>query len=286
LNITVVEALPQILSTILDEDMSKPLHNMLSEKITLYTDHIVTKIQQQEKKDIKVILQNNNTKEQLDLKADIILLATGTMPETTLAVQVGCTIGSTGGIQVNATMETSIKNIYAVGDCTEYKDYITGQSLLTGLGSVGVRQGIAAGINAAGGNYILPKGVLNTSTSEFFTIEVASVGPTMQRLEKEDIVAGKFNGMSLPEYFPGGKPITIKVIVKKNTGQVLSAQAVGQNAALRINTIACAILNEMEVDMLRKLETAYAPPVAPTLDAITLACDVASMKQHRHKRLP
>jgi NADH oxidase (H2O2-forming) len=96
-------------------------------------------------------------------------------------------------------------------------------------------------------------------------------------------VSGKFNGLSLPEYFPGGKPITVKVIAHQETGKILGAQAVGYNAAQRINTFACAILNEMDVETFRKLETAYAPPIAPTLDAVTLACDVVSLKLARRK---
>jgi len=65
---------------------------------------------------------------------------------------------------------------------------------------------------------------------------------------------------------------------------LLSAQAVGANAALRINTLACGILGKMNVNDFRKLETAYAPPIAPTLDAITLACDIVSMKLKRKNR--
>ena len=69
-----------------------------------------------------------------------------------------------------------------------------------------------------------------------------------------------------------------------DTGRIMSAQAVGQNAAQRINTLACAILSGMNIETLRKLETAYAPPVSPTLDAITLACDVAFIKLNRKFR--
>jgi NADH oxidase (H2O2-forming) len=90
--------------------------------------------------------------------------------------------------------------------------------------------------------------------------------------------------MSLPNYYPGGEPINIKLVVNEETGKIIGAQAVGSNAALRINTFACAILNDMNVEDLKKLETAYAPPIAPTLDAITLVCDVVSLKMGRRRR--
>jgi len=99
-----------------------------------------------------------------------------------------------------------------------------------------------------------------------------------------DKVSGRLQGLSLPEYYPGGKPILMKTMVDVNTGRLLSSQAVGENAAQRINTYAVAILSEMDVDTFRKLETAYAPPVAPTLDVVTLVADIASMKRSRKKK--
>jgi NADH oxidase (H2O2-forming) len=212
------------------------------------------------------------------------MIAAGTKPETTLAKTIGCTIGKTGGIQVNETSETSVKNVYAVGDCTEYIDYITNQPLVIGLGSIGVRQGIAAGINAAGGSYALPPGVLLTRTSEFFEMEIAAVGPVKQSCLQLPVVSGKYKGSSRPDYFPGGEPIVIKVSVHEETGCIVSAQAVGSNAAQRINTLACAILGKLSVEEFRKLETAYAPPIAPTLDTVTLACEVVALKLARKRR--
>ena len=76
----------------------------------------------------------------------------------------------------------------------------------------------------------------------------------------------------------------MKVGIHEKTGVILSAQAVGHNASQRINTMACAILNKTNVEDFRKLETSYAPPIAPTLDVITLVCDVASLKLRRKKR--
>ena len=81
-----------------------------------------------------------------------------------------------------------------------------------------------------------------------------------------------------------GKPILIKVGFHEKTGKIISAQAVGSNAAQRINTFACAILDETNVEDFRKMETAYAPSIAPTLDALTLVCDVASLKLAKKRR--
>jgi NADH oxidase (H2O2-forming) len=162
-------------------------------------------------------------------------------------------------------------------------DFVSGKPVTIGLGSIAVRQGIAAGINATGGNYQLLKGVLQTATSDFFNIEIGSVGPSSQIREDIDTITAKHNGFSKPEYYPGGKPITMKVIVDAKTGNIIGAQAVGENAAQRVNTYATAILSKLSIDTFKKLETAYAPPIAPTLDVVTLVADVASLKWHRSK---
>ena len=76
----------------------------------------------------------------------------------------------------------------------------------------------------------------------------------------------------------------MKIAVEEESGRIVAAQAVGSNASQRVNVYACAILNHETVDSLQKLETTYAPPIAPTLDVITLACDVVQLKRSRKKR--
>ena len=284
MDVTIIEALPDILANTIDTDMVEPILQQLKKKINLYSNNLVTKVEEKNGTIKNVIIkdQKNNQKKQID--TDLLVIAAGTKPDVSLAKSIGCKIGKTGGIIVNEKSETSVKNVYAVGDCTEYKDFITKEPVLIGLGSIAVRQGIAAGINAAGGNYGLPKGVLLTRTSEFFGLEIAAVGPIKNSCQNIPILYGKFKGSSLPEYFSGGQPIAIKVGVNEKTGQILTAQAVGSNAAQRINTFACAILNKTNIEDFKKLETAYAPPIAPTLDAITLVCDVVSLKLARKRR--
>ncbi len=280
MNVTVIEALPNILSNTLDEDMSNIVLRDISSNVKIFTNNIATKIEEQADKISEISIKNNVTGEEKNIDTDLLVIAVGIKPNISLAKDAGCDIGQTGHISVNRKCETSLRNIYAIGDCTEFYDFCTKKSVPIGLGSIAVRQGITSGINAAGGNYILPDGILQTSTSEFFGFEIAAVGSRVKGLP---VVSGKFNGLSLPHYFPGGKPISIKVFVNKKTGKIIAAQAVGDKAAKRIDTFACAILGGMNVETFRKLETAYAPPIAPTLDAETLACDVVSIKLDRKR---
>lgn len=281
MNITIIEALPWVLPNTFDEDMANIVYEALPENVNIYTDNIVTKIESKAGKIHKVFFKNNKTNEEKELVADLLIIATGCKPETTLAEKAGCKLGRHGHIIVNNKCETSIENIYAAGDCTQFKDFVTKKPVPIGLGSIAVRQGIAAGINAVGGNYELPDGVLQSCTSEFFKIEVAAVGPSFENLKQLSLVSGKFTGYSRAEYFPGGKKISIKVFADEKTGKIVAAQAIGDKAAKRINTFACAILNNMDIETFKKLETTYAPPVAPTLDVETLVCDIVSMKINR-----
>ena len=283
MEITVIEALPNILPTIFDEDMSKYISDRIPEDISVLTNHTATKIISENGKINRLLIKDNSSGNEKNIDTDILINATGVKPEVNLAKNAGCKTGKTGGIIVNNKCETNVKNIYAVGDCTEYIDFVTKKSMLVGLGSIAVRQAIAAGTNAAGGEYNLPQGFLQTSTSEIFGMEIASVGPSKYFMKDFTIVSGKYSGSSLLDYFPGGKPIKMKILANEKTGKILSAQAIGDKAAQRINTFACAILAGMDVETFRKLETAYAPPISPTLDAETLVCDIVSLKLNRNR---
>ena len=283
LNVTIVEALPNILQNSLDQDMINFIEDNIKEKIRLFTNHLVTRVEANNSNLKKVAILNNNSKEEISIDTDLLIVAAGTKSNVHLAKKIRCEIGKTGAIVVNNKCETSIKDVYAVGDCTEYKDFITNEPICAGLGSIAVRQGIAAGTNAGGGDYKLSDGFLLSRTSRIFDIEIAATGPLLTNLDEYKTIIGKVKGLSLPNYYPGGEPINLKIFADGKNGRILAAQAVGKNSALRINTIACAILNKSNVDAFRKLETTYAPPIAPTLDVITLACDVISLKMARKK---
>jgi len=283
LKVTIVEALENILATNLDKDMAKLVSDEIPDEIKIYTNHLATKVEDKKGTIKGIVIKNKDNNEEQKIETDLLIVATGTKPETSLAEKIGCKIGKTKGIIVNKKSETNIPGVYAVGDCTEYKGYITKKPILIGLGSIVVRQGIAAGTNAAGGKYVLPEGFLNTFTSEFFDKEIAGVGVSSVCTDEKDYISAKYNGESLPHYFPGGKKLTIKVYADKKTEKIIGAQSVGDKAAQRINTFAAAIMGDLDINTFRKLETAYAPPIAPTLDAETLVCDILDMKLKRKK---
>ena len=231
-----------------------------------------------------VVLRNLDTGDESEYPVDLVVISAGSRPRVDLAKKAGCRTGSTGAIVVDKRCMTSVEGILAAGDCTEYPDFVTGRPAAIGLGSIGVRQGRVAGVNAAGGTERMARGVLNNRTTELFGLEISAVGPTMKELRSVGIetVTGKCHGWTLPDYFPGKKPITVKVVADLEHGGIVAAQIVGEeDVHQRINVFAAGILNGMTLGDFVGLETCYAPPAAPTLDPMTLAADAALVKWKR-----
>lgn len=276
--VRVVEIFPQILPSMVDEDISRIVLDAIKDKVEILTGHRVKKITGENEVDGIVIEKEG---EERRIETDMVILATGIKPNVDIGRKIGCKIGEKGGIVVDNRCMTSVKDIYAAGDCTEYVDLLTGKHFPVGLGSIGVRQGITAGINAAGGNASLPPGFIQTRTTRIFGVEIAAAGPLLKELG-ENTVHGKYTGKNLPHYFPGGKDVTVKIAVDGD-GRIVSSQAVGEGSAMRINTLACAIVNGMKIDDFVQLETSYAPPIAPTLDPMILAANVVRYRYERRK---
>jgi NADH oxidase (H2O2-forming) len=281
---TYVRLRTHLLAGMVDEDMAAIVQNRAEQRgIHFIPRSTVSEIGGVRRME-SVLLRNLDTGEESEYPVDLVIISAGSRPRVEIARKAGCRIGATGAIAVDERCMTSVNNVFAAGDCTEYPDLVTGRPVAIGLGSIGVRQGRVAGVNAAGGMGRLPRGVLNNRTTELFGLEISAVGPTMKELRSAGIeaVVGKCNGWTLPDYFPGKKAITLKVMADLEHGRIVAAQIVGEeDVHQRINVFAAAILNGMTLEDFLGLETCYAPPAAPTLDPMTLAADAALAKWRR-----
>ena len=282
--VTVLEYLSNCILAMVDDDMAQMMADAIRKHdVKLFTEYEVVEILGDERANC-VVANDRKTGEERTFYADVIVIATGQRGETILAKQIGCEVGQTRQIVVDDRCETCVKDVFAVGDCTEYPEIVTGKPTVSGLGTIAVKMAMVAGVNAAGGNERLPKGFLQTRATEPFGCQVAAVGPTTPQLEAAGIkpVVGKVRGFTLPDYFPGRKEIYVKVLVHPETGVILGAQIVGEDRVhMRINAFAVAMMSGMDVHEFARLETAYCPPAAPTMDAITIACESARMKMAR-----
>ncbi len=278
LKITVIEFLPQVLPAMIDNEMG----TIVQEKME--ADGLFVKLGTAAKKVTKthVLVADRETNTEEKIPADIVVVATGVQANTTLAQDAGITLGERGGIRVDKYMKTNHPNVYAAGDCAEHDDLVTGQSIVSGLGSIALRQGEVAGINAAGGKAELG-GVVLARTTHLFGLEIAGVGPTRVAAEKTDlpILAGKFKGSRTAEYFPSEGEVTVKLLAHKETGRLLGGQVIGPCAHQRTNILSAALSVRMTIREVADLETCYAPPVAPIREPLTLAAQILALRYER-----
>jgi NADH oxidase (H2O2-forming) len=274
LKVTVVEMLPQILPQMLDPDMAKIAMEMLQDKgITVMTGKGVEECLGGEK--ITGIVACNE-----EINADVFVSAFGVRANTELAVKAGIALGETKAIKTNSRMETNVKDVYAVGDCAESTHIVTQKPTLAQFGTVAVRHGKVAGINAAG-SYALFTGCLGSAVSRLFDTDIGVTGLTenfAQRARMET-VTGAIASKTKAEYYPGALPIKVKLVVEKESERIIGAQIIGgEEVTQRINAISIAIQKQMTVRELAKADTAYAPPVCETWEPLVLAAEMVLMK--------
>ena len=220
------------------------------------------------------------------LPLDIVVIATGVRPNTTLAKTAGITLGETGAIKVDEGMRTNLPDIFACGDCVETYCAITGKPTYRPLGSTANKTGRIAGDVATGGNLVY-KGHVGTGIFKCLDITVATTGLS----EKEALE----NGFEIalchaikpdkPAYMQG-KEMTIKAVADKATGRLLGVQIIGEKGVdKRIDVFATLITLNATVDTLFHLDLAYAPPFSTTKDPVHYTGMILDNALHQGREL-
>ncbi len=207
------------------------------------------------------------------LHADMVVLAIGVTPDTVLAKEAGLELGLKGSIVVNDRMETSVPDIYAVGDAVQVKHYVTGQDAVISLAGPANKQGRIAADNICGGDsrYLGSQG---SSVIKVFDLTAASTGVNETNAKKAglDVDTVILSPMSHAGYYPGGKLMTMKVVFEKGTYRLLGAQIVGyEGVDKRIDVLATAIHAGLTAIQLKELDLAYAPPYSSAKDPVNMA---------------
>jgi NADPH-dependent 2,4-dienoyl-CoA reductase/sulfur reductase-like enzyme/rhodanese-related sulfurtransferase len=217
--------------------------------------------------------------------ADIVILAIGVRPDTTLAKTAGLTIGERGGIRVDENMRTSDPDIFAVGDAVEVRDFGTGQWSLVALAGPANRQGrIAADVIC--GRDSRYRGTQGTSIIGLFGGAAAWTGvseKTLKQLGDTDYEKIYLFPNSHAGYYPGAKMLGLKLIFRKSDGKVLGAQALGQDGPAvdkRISALAMAIQLGATIYDLEEAELCYAPQFGSAKDAVNFAGMIAANVLH------
>ncbi|MGX9292533.1 FAD-dependent oxidoreductase [Bacillus sp. A015] len=259
LEVTMIQRSNQVMPN-LDKDMAFRVEEelrrhgvqlLLNEEATLIEDRSVT------------------TKSGQSIQSDIVILATGVRPNTTLAEKAGITLGSTGAIAVNANMQTNLQDIYAVGDVAESVSVITGKPLYRPLGSTANKMGRIAGDVITGGD-LAHRGILGTGILRVFNLAVGQTGLTEKEAQEHgyhvDIL---YNIKPAKAEYLGGKELVIKAVADRKSGRILGVQIVGEEGVdKRIDVFATAITFKAKAEDLFHLDLAYAPPFSTTKDPV------------------
>jgi NADPH-dependent 2,4-dienoyl-CoA reductase/sulfur reductase-like enzyme/rhodanese-related sulfurtransferase len=273
-DVTVIEMADQVLGP-LDREYGR----LVADFLGLHGVHVVVGdgvagFAQAEDEALVVSTQSGNS-----YPADLVILALGVRPDTTLATMAGIDIGELGGIRVDEHMRTSNPDIFAVGDAVEIKDFVTGQWSLVALAGPANRQGrIAADVIAGRDSRF--RGTQGTAIVELFGAAVAWTGAnekTLDRVGDTNYEKIYLYPNSHAGYYPGAKPVAMKVLFRKSDGRLLGAQAVGEDGVdKRISTLAMAIQMGATVYDLEEAELCYAPPFGSAKDPVNFAGMVAA----------
>ena len=267
MEVALVEKQNQLLGQ-LDRDMVSFIHgHMRKNGVHLFLGQSVRGFADADQK-ISVELEGART-----LQADMVILALGVTPESSLAKEAGLALGQRGSIVVNNQMQTSDENIYAVGDAVEITHRVTGEKTLISLAGPANKQGRIAA-DAICGFKSRYKGAAASSVLKVFQMTAASTGINERTaralgMDYEKVILSPASHAS---YYPGGTVMTIKLLFAKEDRRILGAQIVGFDGVdKRIDVIATAMQANLQVTDLCDLDLAYAPPYSSAKDPVNMA---------------
>lgn len=266
IEVTLIEMNNHIIPN-MDEDMAKIVEEYLITKGVIVKTSEAVKAFNGDGKVQEVITDKGI------IETDFVLLSIGVRPNSEIASEAGINLGARGAIQVNNRMETSIKDIYAAGDCATTFHLVTGEEVFIPMGTTANKQGKTAGENIAGGNAEF-KGVLGTGIARIVDMEIARTGLSEKECQRLNIeyITKTIKSKNIAHYFSHAKDMWVKLIVDKENRKLIGGQIVGyQGAAKRIDVVATAINNNATIDSLQDMDLAYSPPFSPVWDPVLVA---------------
>ena len=262
LSVTIVEKAPHVLPTI-DREMAAFVNEeLIKNKVSVMTNRGAVEFKNDE-----ILLDNGES-----LQSDLTILSVGIQPETSLAKSAGIKLGLRNAILVDEHYETSVKDIYAVGDAIVVKNQL-GQDALISLASPANRQGRQVA-DIISGLPVKNRGSLGTAIVRVFDLQVASTGLSEFQLRglkiNHKIVHVTANNHA--GYYPDATSIVLKLIFEPESGQIFGAQAIGKEGVdKRIDILSTAIKAKLTVFDLPELELTYAPPFGSAKDPVNMA---------------
>ena len=263
IEITLIELLPQLL-TFLDKKMARLVEKYVMSKTNVILENGVAAFIGENGKLAAVKLQNGT-----EIPCELAVIAIGVIPNTKLAVDAGLLVGQTGGLVVNENMQTSDSDIYAVGDCIEIPNLISGSPVHAPYGDLANLQGRVAGENVISGNVARFPGTIQTGICKVFDYGVGATGLSKKNCLKAGItnIETVVNASLDKPGFMDGKLLITKLVVDKPNGIILGAQVIGPgDVSKQVAIWAMAIKGALTVDDMVNADLPYAPPYSLAID--------------------
>ncbi|MEB2836114.1 MAG: FAD-dependent oxidoreductase [Desulfurococcales archaeon] len=267
--VTLVEALDQVAPRIVDPDLAQVIKDELERHgVEVVTGAPVKGFEGGDGKAKRVVTDKGA------FEGDAFVVGVGIEPNTDLARRVGARIGETGAIWTDTHMQTSVENVYAVGDAAEHTDLVTGRRVWRPFAQIANKMGYVAGTVVAGREAEF-RGSVGTSVFKTFDLVVARTGLSKSEAEKAGFKAieASLEARTNAHYLPGGTRFKLKVVADEDSGRLLGAQAVGRDSSVfwRVNVVASLLTVGATVWDLFTSDIGYAPTVAPVWDALIIA---------------
>lgn len=265
MEVTLVEAAPHILAPF-DSDMVAMMEKELEENGVRLLLNDGVKAFQEKSTGLDVVLSSGTT-----LTADLVILAIGVAPDTSFVKESGIQLGARGHILVNDHMETSIPDIYAVGDAIEVKDFVNEQGAAIPLAGPANKQGRIVADNIAGISSTF-KGTQGTSIIKVFSLTGATTGNNERNLKRLGLPyqVVYVHPFSHATYYPGALQLSLKLLFN-GEGRILGAQGIGiEGIDKSIDVIATTMRLSGTIYDLTELELAYAPPYSSAKDPVNM----------------
>ena len=271
---SLVELQTQVLPP-LDAEMARPLEEaLLAGGVDLRLGSGISGIATADGRATAVELENGDR-----IEADLVLLGVGVRPSIGLAQEAGLELGENGGVRVDEFQQTSDPAVYAVGDASEVCFAPTGEALRVPLAGPANRAGRIAGEHAASGRAAPMRPVLGTAIVRCLGRAAGLTGLTRKQAERAGIPWASVTVVARHHagYYPGAKPLTLKLLYAPDDGRVLGAQCVGSEGVdKRLDVIATSLAFGAKVGDLAGLDLAYAPPFGAAKDPVHMAAFAAS----------
>ena len=245
-NVTLIEAMDTVLPLAFDKDIIEPVQEVLSDhKVNILTNKMVSSIDGKDGKVTGISLKSGET-----ISADMVIMAIGYRPNTTLAKESGIDIGEFGGIKTDEYLRTNAKDVYAVGDCAEHKDFFTHKTSRLMLASTAASEARVAGMNLYDLKVVRQsKGSIAIFSTSLDDISMGAAGLTEKFALDEGfkIIIGNSNGMDKhPGKLPHSSKQRVKLIFAEKSGVLLGAQILGgSSTGEMINILGLAIQKGM-----------------------------------------